>query len=194
MQSSTATQKYSEQLSAMDESIKVLTVQRAQLLADYRQSQLSDILAQDGTWLADAKASPRDWAHLLNSRTDDKEWRAQVALEGVTGRSLWAYSDERAITFAFYTELPQRQELYAWLIEEMMPFITPWNRSAEPAPACGYVSIYNEGYNLLLGKTPQGTWAVEVRGGRELTTYTDLRSALKDVQKIAARSFFRSEC
>lgn len=177
-------------LYGLDESIKALTTKRESTLASYRASLLSDILLQDAAWLAEAKASPRDWARLLNTKTDNKEWREQVALEGVTGMSQWAYSDERAVTFSFYTELPKRSALYAWLIEEMMPFIAPWSRTDSKDVQCKFVSIYNRGHNLLLGKMPQGTWALSGRAVQGDRVYADLQSALNEAHTISARSHF----
>lgn len=192
MQSSSTTATYDKMLASIDESIQMLTTKREGLLASYRQSRMSDILEQDAAWLADAKAAPRDWAHLLSTKTANREWIVQVALEGVTGNSEWAYSDERAIRFQLYTEVPERMDLFAWLIEELVPFMKPWSSSTTREP-CRFFTIYNQGNNLLLGKTEQNTWTLSGPGGRNPEAYPDLKSALKAAQKIAARSFFHEE-
>lgn len=193
MPSSSTTQTYSRMLASMDETIAMLATKRAQVLASYRESQLSDVLEQDAAWLADTKNTPPDWAYLLNTKTDGKKWRAAVSIEGVRGDSEWAYSDERAVTFKLYTEVPERMDLYAWLIQQIMPVMKPWNPSGVASDGSRFVSMYCEGGNLMLGQTSTGTWILAGRGGRNADTYPDLKSALKEAQNRVARSFFGDE-
>lgn len=192
MQRSSTTKTYGKMLASMDETIEMLTAKREGILASYRQSQMSDILEQDAAWLADAKASPRNWAYLLDTKTPSREWLMQVALEGVTGSSEWAYSEQRAVAFKLFTEVPERMDLYAWLIEEMMPFMTPWSPTMRAEDGCRIVSINTPHANFLLGKTAQDTWFFKSRTGRA-ETFADVKSALDAAQKGVARSFFYEE-
>jgi hypothetical protein len=71
--------------------------------------------------------------------------------------------------------------------------MTPWNRSEHAPEACTFVSIYNQGHNLLLGKTPQATWTLYNRDWLQRKTFLSLDAALEEAYAIAACSFFEDD-
>lgn len=193
LSSSATTQKYSRMLDSLDDAIANLQTERASVQVLMQASKMSDILEQDAAWLRAIEESPRDWEHLLKTTTSSQEWMANVALEGVGGRSEWTYSDQRAITLEFYTEVPERCVLFARLLECIVPFLRPWHGSSALTDGGCYVAAKSRGCNLLLGVNAAGAWVLAGPGGRNEKQFTDAKSALKEAQASTARSYFDPE-
>ena len=106
--------------------LKAAALEESRLLAEMAESWRVEIRAKDQQWIDDNKASPRDWSRLLKSFTSVDEWAQKVNIPGISGTDSWPGTHERNINLTFYSELPERIDVYAQFLESIFPAMKPW--------------------------------------------------------------------
>lgn len=181
---STQANTYQRMLDDLDATMQALQTKRAQLQAAFNATQCSDVLERDQAWLSELSRQPKDWAALLCTKTTSEKWRQEVQLAGVSGGSEWVQVQERAITLEFYKEMPERIATYQTLLEQVFPAMTPWPNGNR----C--VSVRTEGTRMMLGVDSDGEYFLVSGNTSNQQVYPDLKSALWQIQRQCAKSYF----
>lgn len=175
---------YQRMISDLDATMQTLQEKRAHLVAAFNATQCSDVLEQDDAWLAELNRQPKDWTALLRTKTPGETWRKEVKLTGVSGGSEWVQVEERAITLAFYKEMPERIATYQALLEQVFPAMTPWPNGNR----C--VGVRTEGRPVRLGVDSDGEYFLVSGNTNNQHVYPDLKSALWEAQRQFGQSYF----
>lgn len=188
----TQVQTYQQLLDNTNANIRLLMEKRALLTQHLRTSQVAEIAQNDAAFLQDLQSSPRDWPTLLNTKTPSRAWSEQVKIQGVSASSEWVQVEERAVTLRFYEEMPERMDVYAQLLEQMLPFMQPWKSDTPRTNGGKFVSVSTENQRCLLGVDDEHRWTLIAGHGRDVKHFSNMQEALLYIQARWARPFFEN--